>query len=171
MPPAVPTTAESLPLRDIHLPPAISWWPPAPGWWLLLVAGLLLIAGGVWFRRRRQLRHYRRLLLSQLQVLEVEYRQQVDEQKLLQELSRLLRQAAQLHFPARNCSGLVCDDWLDFLDQTLGGKDFSQGCGRALALGPYLRQAPEFDATALLALCRRWLGRLPPAPKVQGGRG
>ena len=22
-------------LRDIHLPPAPSWWPPAPGWWLL----------------------------------------------------------------------------------------------------------------------------------------
>ena len=26
-----------LPLRDIHLPEAISWWPPAIGWWILAV--------------------------------------------------------------------------------------------------------------------------------------
>ncbi len=171
MPPALPTTAETLPLHDIHLPVAISWWPPAPGWWLLLIAILLLIIGSVWFWHRRQRRHYRRLLLRQLQELEQQYRQQNDEQKLLQELSRLLRQAAQLHFPTRSSVGLVCDDWLNFLDQTLGGKDFSQGCGRALALGPYLRQTPEVDAEALFILCRRWLRRLPPAPKQQGERG
>src|SRR5690606_33347163 len=28
-------------LRDIHQPPAPSWWPPAPGWWLL--AGIVLV--------------------------------------------------------------------------------------------------------------------------------
>ncbi|MDP7406676.1 MAG: DUF4381 domain-containing protein, partial [SAR324 cluster bacterium] len=22
-------------LRDVHLPPAVSWWPPAPGWWII----------------------------------------------------------------------------------------------------------------------------------------
>ena len=33
---------EQIPLRDLHLPDAISWWPLAPGWWIVL--GLALIA-------------------------------------------------------------------------------------------------------------------------------
>ena len=34
--------AMDLPLRDIELPEAISWWPLAPGWWLLLMVVLTL---------------------------------------------------------------------------------------------------------------------------------
>ena len=36
---------DTLVLRDVHVPPAPSWWPPAPGWWLLagVSAGL-----GLW---------------------------------------------------------------------------------------------------------------------------
>jgi hypothetical protein len=37
-----PTDSSELPLRDIQLPAAVSWWPPAVGWWLVL--GLLGIA-------------------------------------------------------------------------------------------------------------------------------
>ena len=29
-------------LKDIHLPPPISWWPPAPGWWILAVLIIFL---------------------------------------------------------------------------------------------------------------------------------
>ena len=28
---------QALPLRDIQLPDAVSWWPLAMGWWLLLL--------------------------------------------------------------------------------------------------------------------------------------
>ncbi|MBV1912177.1 MAG: DUF4381 domain-containing protein, partial [Cycloclasticus sp.] len=38
---------EELPLRDIHLPDAITWWPPAIGWWLLL-AVIIVAAFGCW---------------------------------------------------------------------------------------------------------------------------
>ena len=37
---------QQIPLRDLHLPEAISWWPLAPGWWLLIafaVAACLLL--------------------------------------------------------------------------------------------------------------------------------
>ena len=34
-----------IPLRDIHLPEAITWWPPAVGWWVLAGAALLITAG------------------------------------------------------------------------------------------------------------------------------
>lgn len=170
MPPVAPMTPESLPLRDIHLPPPISWWPPAPGWWLLSLVVLLLIVFSIWLWRRRQRAIYRRLALRQLQELERQYRQQQDAGELLQALSRLLRQAAQLHFPLGDCAGLIGADWLHFLDRRLGGENFSQGAGRVLALGPYLPQPPDVDAAALLALCRRWLRRLPLAPKSERRR-
>ena len=54
-----PPDPSQLPLRDIHLPPAISAWPPAPGWWVLaaLVVGVPLT---LWllhaWRRRQRLR-------------------------------------------------------------------------------------------------------------------
>ena len=48
-----------LPLRDIHLPAAISAWPPAPGWWLLAACGIGLPLG-LWlvrgWRARQRLR-------------------------------------------------------------------------------------------------------------------
>ena len=30
---------QQIPLRDLHLPDAISWWPLAPGWWLAIAQG------------------------------------------------------------------------------------------------------------------------------------
>jgi hypothetical protein len=165
--PSVPMSPESLPLRDIHLPPAISWWPPAPGWWLLLLGVVLLIATIILVRQYRQRRHLQRLAISQLDELERQYCEQSNPRELLQGLSRLLRQAAQLHFPQSDCAGLVGEAWLDFLDQRPNDKSFSQGIGRALADGPYLPQNAEIDSEALLSLCRNWLKQLPPAPKQQ----
>jgi hypothetical protein len=165
--PSAPMSPESLPLRDIHLPPAISWWPPAPGWWLLLLGVVLLIATIILVRQYRQRRHLQRLAISQLDELERQYGEQSNPRELLQGLSRLLRQAAQLHFPQSDCAGLVGEAWLDFLDQRPNDKSFSQGIGRALADGPYLPQNAEIDSEALLSLCRNWLKQLPPAPKQQ----
>ena len=60
-----------LPLRDIHLPEAISWWPPAIGWWLLaLLVGGLLWAVWVWLKNRRLRNEYR---LAAQQELEMHY--------------------------------------------------------------------------------------------------
>jgi hypothetical protein len=165
---------ETLPLRDIHLPPAISWWPPAPGWWLLLLVVVLLFATIYRVRQYRQRRHLRRLALGQLEELERQYGEHANPRQLLQGLSRLLRQAALLHFPQSGCAGLVSEAWLDFLDQrpndksfSQGDKSFSQGAGRLLADGPYLPQNAEIDSEALLSLCRDWLKQLPLAPKPQ----
>ena len=54
-------------LRDIHLPPAPSWWPPAPGWWLLAALALLTIVVLAWqWRRQHRLRQRRRQWLGEL---------------------------------------------------------------------------------------------------------
>lgn len=163
--PATPMTPDSLPLRDIHLPPAISWWPPAPGWWLLLLALILLVVTIYAVQQYRKRRHFKRLALEQLEALTRQYREQGDDRHLLQALSRLLRQTSILHFPLNDCAGLVGESWLAFLDQRLDESPFSRGVGRRLAEGPYLPQIEKLDAEALLLLCRRWLQQLPPAPK------
>ena len=74
--PSGPMTPVTLPLHDIHLPPAISWWPPAPGWWLLLCVFSLLIVAIYLARQHWQRRHLRRLALSQLEELELQYSEQ-----------------------------------------------------------------------------------------------
>ncbi len=164
--PSAPISPDNLPLRDIHLPPEVSWWPPAPGWWLLLLGLVILIVAIYAVRQHWKRRYFRRLALSQLEVLERQYGEQKNAQQLLKDLSRLLRQTSLLHFPQHDCAGLVGEAWLDFLDQSLPEKSFSQGVGRLLADGPYLPKTTTIDAEALLSLCRNWIRRLPAAPKT-----
>ncbi len=153
---------QSLPLRDIHLPPVPGWWPPAPGWWLLagLSAILILLLLLLWQRGRRL--RYRRQALRQLVCLA--QTGEITSHVLLAELSTLLKRAALCAFPEEHCAGLSGEAWLRFLDRSLPNKLFTTGVGRCLANGPY-QQTVEIDQEALLSLCRRWLRRLPPAPR------
>ncbi len=164
MPANLPTQspATPLPLRPLHLPEPPGFWPPALGWWLL--AGvILLVVVMLWLliRYQRRLR-YRRAALQELRVLE---QSDSSASALLASLSALLRRAALLAFPRSGCAGMQGDDWLLFLDSQLKGEDaFSRGPGKCLGAGPYQRQ-PEFDRSALLNLCRRWLKQLPAQPR------
>jgi hypothetical protein len=152
------TPPTALPLRDIHLPAAVSWWPPALGWWLLialaaLLTAALLLGRHLWCRRRM-----RRLALNQLEEL-----RSLGGPELVVSLSRLLRQAAILHFTAEPIAGLQGKAWLEFLDRPFSDAPFSCGVGRCLADGPY-RPDCEIDKPPLLHLCRSWLKKLPPQP-------
>lgn len=152
----------ALPLRDIHLPPPPGLWPPAPGWWLLTALCVVLgIAVFLFIRPARRLR-YRRQALRQLAELEKDGHLAPD--ALLAALSALLRRAVLCAFDREVCAGLTGEAWLRFLDQGLGGAPFSSGAGRVLEQGPY-RRGCDFDRAALLALCRRRLKKLPPAPR------
>ncbi len=93
---ANPTTAPSADplaqLRDIHLPEAISWWPPALGWWLLLATLLLLILLA-WL----SVRHYQRGAIKRAalhELAQLAHRYPDQPQRLLQQLSQLLRRVA-----------------------------------------------------------------------------
>jgi Domain of unknown function (DUF4381) len=157
---------QALPLRDLHLPPAPGWWPPAIGWWLLvgllLILALLLLLG---WQRSLRLR-YRRQALRRLTDLEQD---SLPVHSLLAELSQLLRRAALCAFPEDNGAGLNGEEWLRFLELRLKQSPFTTGVGRCLASGPY-QPAVEIDRDALLSLCRRWLRRLPPAPRRRRAR-
>lgn len=156
-----PGMVPDLPLQDIHLPEAVGYWPLAPGWWLLLGLLLFLVVLAFLGWRFWQARRLRRLALAQLSSLA-----QLPAGELARALSRLLRQAAISHFPPAT-AGLSGQAWLEFLDRPFADRPFSEGVGRCLLDAPYrpaTQLAAQVDEPALLALCRRWLKKLPARP-------
>lgn len=147
---------EQLPLRDIHLPPAISWWPPAVGWWLLLAMSLALF---VWAHPRRR-RSLKRAALRALAAVERDFMQHGDPRRLVQELSVWLRRVAMSYGPRESTAGLTGEVWLKQLDRMTGSRHFTLGPGRVFGTGPY-EPAVDVDGRTLLRLCRAWLGSLP----------
>ena len=141
-------------LKDIHLPPPVSWWPPAPGWWLVGVCLLGLLGWGgylLWkFFRRGQ---YRREALAGLRRLrDADPGQRV----LLEEVSRLLRRVAIVQYGREEVAPLCGDAWLRFLDRTGKTDQFSEGEGKAL--GTMLYQ-PEVavDGERLCRIAESWI--------------
>lgn len=121
-------------LRDIHLPAPIGWWPPAPGWWALGAALLLILCVALyWLARRHRQRRYRRIALRQLDALHARWRQHGDPHLFVEELNRLLKQAALSAFPAQRVAALHGEAWLRFLDGTLPQPQFDRAELRPLA--------------------------------------
>lgn len=152
-------------LRDIHLPPAPSWWPPAPGWWLLGILALaLLFIVARWLLRRERERRWRRRVHLELDRIAATHAARADPVQLATQVSHLLRRASRVVEPA--AAALGDEAWLTFLDRHLseahrGAEPFRNGAGRALIDAPYRRAgdpaAQAVDAGALLDLARAWL--------------
>lgn len=137
---------QQLPLQDVRLPPAPSWWPPAPGWWWLALPVLLavLVALGWWVWRGLRRRRWQRLFDRELASAR-------GDAESLALMSGLLRRAARRVDPTAD--RLHGEAWLRWLD---GERDqaFSAGPGRVLLDGAF-RPAPQVVALpALIALVR-----------------
>ena len=152
-----------LPLRDLHLPDAISWWPLAPGWWMLL--GLLIVLGlVVWllmrFYRKRRLR---RAAFAELKGIQAIYRDTNDSLEFVRRISVLLRRVALSFRSRKQVAGLSGEEWLEFLDQGVAGSEqhggFTAGVGRVLIEAPYNPRA-EVDVEGVSRLAKEWLGQV-----------
>ncbi|HIE1100292.1 MULTISPECIES: DUF4381 family protein [Stenotrophomonas] len=79
----------ALPLRDVQLPPAPSWWPPAPGYLMIGAALvlLLMVAAFIGWRRRRRRQRW-------LQLFDQERAVASDAAAELAAIAGLLRRAA-----------------------------------------------------------------------------
>lgn len=134
-------------LRDVHPPPAPSWWPPAPGWWIALVLVLALgvlawrFAPAAWRRWR-----LRRRLLAALAAA-----------TSAAEVSQVLRRAAVLRFPERGCAGLHGPDWIAFLDGCGRTRGRFAALGEAVTEMPYRAPREGDDLRALVLAARGWL--------------
>jgi uncharacterized protein DUF4381 len=152
-------------LRDIHLPPAPSWWPPAPGWWLL--AGALACVAAVLARtalRRWRARRWRAAVMAELERIAGSQGADPDPARCAAQVSQVLRRAGRVIDPAS--ATLRNGAWLAFLDSRLppaqsARAPFERGAGRVLVEAPF--RAPGdaalagVDVPALLALAREWL--------------
>ncbi|WP_115049834.1 DUF4381 domain-containing protein [Xanthomonas arboricola] len=140
---------QSLPLRDVHLPPSPSWWPLAPGWWLVIAAAVLVLgAAAWWWWRRRQRQHL------WLAAFDAELQRATTPAQRLAALSLLLRRAARrVDTQADRLQG---EAWVQFLDGCKSKTQaFSQGPGRALLDGGFQRTPTVTDLDAVQALARR----------------
>jgi hypothetical protein len=155
--------AESLPLRDIHLPEPVSWWPPAPGWWLLLMLGAITIAGIVLFKQIRKRRLLKRTALAELDSIRKQYDDNHDRVQLVKALSALMRRASISFYQRVDSASLTGAAWLQHLDNTAQRKDFEKGSGKILATAPYLPADSQVDVDFddLLSLCEDWLSNQP----------
>jgi hypothetical protein len=116
-------------LRDIHLPPPVSWWPPAPGWWLLALLLLALIALALLgWRRHRRRNAYRRAALAELGRLQrIE-----DPAAFAGAINALLKRTALTVAPPERVAALFGADWLAWLDSCLRRPCFTEPALRAL---------------------------------------
>lgn len=149
-----------LPLKDIHLPEAISWWPPAIGWWLLAVLIPLLII--VFVKAYKRLTRKTAIKTAKKILANIKQDSSKDNVQKLRELSVLLRRVAISVSPETDVAGLTGREWLAFLDNSLKGSPFSAGVGSCLANEPYQRphrQLPLADSeiSQLIGLCEDWL--------------
>lgn len=149
-----------LPLRDIHLPPEISWWPLAWGWWLVLLLVLCGLVALVWWWLKRPVTNQRVNISAQasaLQELErIEQQYSNDPMGLVRELSVLLRRMAISLYGRRSVAGLTGVTWLQFLDKQSDSPVFSQRFQQALTELPYRAQG-SVDVSALVQEVRQWL--------------
>ena len=155
---SIPPSATPVPagpdLRDIHLPPAPSWWPPAPGWWgltaLLLMA---LLLGAWWWRRHRHAVRQRELVLHELDGLARQYQLDSDQSALASGLHQLLRRVARRH------DAMATQQRGDAWRQTLARMPIDAvTLGRLLTLEQAIyRPQSSFDHAAVVSAVRQWL--------------
>ena len=151
----------TIPLRDIHLPEAISWWPLAFGWWLL--AGLALVAVvafAVRFYATRRHRAARRALREAVEAL------RAGEEPVFcaQQVSTTLRRFAMtMNEDPDGVAGLVGEGWLAFLDSCWEETAFSRGAGRLLLSAPYttVGTLEREHCLELGSVCLEWIKAQP----------
>ncbi|MGU3492774.1 DUF4381 domain-containing protein [Xanthobacteraceae bacterium A53D] len=144
-----------LSLRDIHLPPPVSFWPPAPGWWMLL--GLIVLAALIaaileW--RRRQTLAYR--ALRELDAIAKDQTTYADARAVGAAAAVLVRRILVTR-SQKDAAVLTGEGWPAFLGQGKAG--LPPEIGRFLAAAPYLPPtAPQaVDRSDLVRALRRWI--------------
>ena len=148
-------------LHGIALPEPVSWLPQTIGWYIVGAVIVVLVAWGaiVSFRRRRTNR-YRRAALTELAVIEATLHDPAEHAAALSAIPVLVKRVALSFAPREAIASLTGDPWLQWLDASYGGAEFSRGAGRLLpqmAYRPRSTDVSQDEITDLVALVRHWI--------------
>ena len=145
-----------LTLHDVHPGVAPGWWPPAPGWWVVtaIILAVVVVIAWWWLPRRR-----RHMALLRLFDEAVDHAGTPPQQ--VAAMSELLRRAARQRDPTSD--RLQGDSWLQFLDEGLPTRPFSNGAGALLRDGGFRADVAQVDVAALRIVARQrylsWMQR------------
>lgn len=144
-------------LRDIHLPAPLEFWPPAAGWWLLAALALAGTIYGIYLLVRAwRSNAYRRQAVVEL--ADIFANSNAEAQTQLANINELLKRVALSRFPREHVANLSGESWVAFLDQAMGGHEFTMGPGQILIDGPYaIHGANKENLARLEPVVRRWI--------------
>jgi hypothetical protein len=151
-------------LRDVTVPPPVSWRPQTAGWY---VVGALLLAGLAWIAwrqvRRWQANRYRREALAALQALESALADSTRRPQALRALAEIVKRTQLSEMDRQAVASLSGATWLDALDRSWPHHGFSTPAVRRLgelssATDETLARMPAADVTALVVTVRAWMG-------------
>jgi len=126
-------------LRDIHLPGPIEVWPSAPGWWILATLCLVAVVLALhWLWTRWQANKYRREARTQLDAILHSWESHGDTAQYLREYQLLLKRTALTRYGRETVASLTGEAWVDFLDKSSSGSEFTMGEGQKLIDGNYI---------------------------------
>ncbi|MFL2749607.1 MAG: DUF4381 domain-containing protein [bacterium] len=150
-------------LRDVHLPPAVSWWPPAPGWWVIIFIILGLLALLFWYiHLTRKKWQVSRLVNAELEQIEYRFLSSENTEEAFKELSILTRRVVLTLCDDSRVAGLRGKNWFFFLNYIAAShlKNLEM-----LIVYPYLKQV-EADPLLLVDELREWMKKLPNRQKI-----
>ena len=153
---------QALPLRDIHLPNAISWWPLAPGWWVLLLLAIVTVVGLYLLIKRITRPAIKKSARAELQHLLDDYAEHNDAQKLVQHLSVLMRRIGISYLPRSEAAGVTGKKWYEQLNTLVKGAPLSADSIELLLSAPYRPNVDisEQQVEQLLKEVQQWASTL-----------
>jgi hypothetical protein len=145
-------------LKDIHLPPPIHHWPIAPGWLLLYCLCLIIIGFTLYYQlRKHQQNRPKREALQLLNDIQM-HLQKRSLADTCNALNNLLKRVALVYYPRSQVAELHGQAWIDFLNQTSQGLNFTLFRDFLLTY-PYQKPASPTspDASPLIQVVHAWI--------------
>ncbi|TCR85454.1 DUF4381 domain-containing protein [Rhizobium sp. BK376] len=149
-------------MKDIAVPPPVSWMPQTWGWALLAV--LLALALLIWLAlamRRYRRNAYRHEALRLLEDIDAKLRQPESGGNALHELGEILKRTALAAWPRERIAQASGPSWIHFLD-TSQKESTGAALRRLLDDGEYrranaVRDLPPAEADELVREARSWI--------------